>query len=71
MHLFIGNLLFIHPLISFSTLHANQNLKSMDRGLIEKAASIVGNLGRVDKNTAYGHLEGDMMSSKLWRYVKR
>ena len=42
MHLFIGNLLFIHPLISFSTLHANRNLKSMDRGLIEKAASIVG-----------------------------
>ena len=42
MHLFIGNLLFIHPLISFSTLHANRNPKSMDRGLIEKAASIVG-----------------------------
>ena len=62
MHLFIGNLLFIHPLISFSTLHANRNPKSMDRGLIEKAVSIV---GRVDKNTAHGHWGGDMMSSKL------
>ena len=65
MHLFIGNLLFIHPLISFSTLHANRNPKSMDRGLIEKAVSTVGNMGRVDKNTAHGHWGGDMMSTKL------